>query len=256
MARLTDKVAIITGGAGGIGLAAAKRFLDEGARMMLVGRTAAKLEAAQAALDGGDRVAIATADVSDEAATQAFVRETKDRFGRLDILFGNAGTEGTVKPLTDLTVDEFDSVMTINVRGAWLSMKHAAPLIADSGGGSIILTSSVAGAVGVPGISAYTASKHAIAGLARSAAQELAGANIRVNTILPAPVDNDMMRAIERQAAPDNPEAARAGFLASIPLGRYGSNEEVAALALFLASDDAAFCTGGLYPVDGGFTAR
>jgi len=255
MAQLQDKVAIITGATGGIGGATAAAFLEAGARLMLVGRDAGRLDACTAKLGGGDRVAACVADSSGEADVARCVAETRDRFGRLDILFANAGAEGPVKPLTALSVAEFDHVQQVNVRGSWLAIKHGAPAMIESGGGSIVLTGSVVSAVGVAGLAAYSASKHAILGLARVAALELATSGVRVNVVAPAPIDNDMMKSIERQAAPDNPAAARAGFSALIAMQRYGRNEEVARLVRFLASDEASYCTGALYPVDGGFLA-
>ena len=256
MGQLDGKTAIITGGAGGIGLASARLFLDEGANVMLVGRTLSKLAAAKDTLGGADTIAVCAADVSDEVETEAFCKATVEAFGGIDILFGNAGTEGSVKPFLNFSVEEFDTVMNINIRGSWLSMKHAAPHMIARGGGSIILTGSVVSSVGVPGISPYCASKHAIAGLARTISQELAESKIRVNAIAPSPVDNDMMKSIETQAAPDAPDAARQNFLANIPMGRYATNDEVAKLALFLAGDHSEFLTGAVLPIDGGFTAR
>jgi NAD(P)-dependent dehydrogenase (short-subunit alcohol dehydrogenase family) len=163
MARLKDKVAIITGGAGDIGKVTAQFFLREGAKVLLVGRTKAKLEAVKASLGAGpDRLETCTADICDEADTQAFVGTCERLFGGVDILFANAGNEGTIKPLTALSVAEFDDVITTNVRGTWLSIKHGALAMAKRGGGSIVVNSSVAGITGVAGLAAYGTSKHAL----------------------------------------------------------------------------------------------
>jgi NAD(P)-dependent dehydrogenase (short-subunit alcohol dehydrogenase family) len=146
-------------------------------------------------------------------------------------------------------------VQQVNVRGTWLAIKHAAPAMIESGGGSIVCTSSVAGSVGVAGLAAYSSSKHAINGLVHVAALEFAKLGVRVNAVAPAPIDNAMMASIEKQASPDDPSLARQGFSGLIAMGRYGTNEEVANMVAFLASDEAIYCTGSIYPVDGGFLA-
>ena len=254
MGRLSGKRAIITGATGGIGGATARAFLAEGASLLLVARTESKLEELAAALDGGDRVACCAADIADEADTQRYVATAVEHFGGVDILFANAGSEGAIQPLLQMAAEDFDAVQRVNVRGSWLAMKYSVPHMPASGG-SIVVTSSVAGKVGVPGLGAYAASKHALVGLVEVAALELAACGVRVNAIAPAPVDNAMMRNIEKQAAPDAPEQAQAGFESNIAMKRYARNEEVASLVLFLASDEAGFCTGAVYPVDGGFLA-
>ena len=255
MGRLEGKVAIITGASGGIGSASAAKMLSEGAKVMLAGRDRARLDVVVKQLDGGDCVSVFVGDPSEEVDVIALVKETKSRFGKLDILFANAGAEGAILPLTAISVEEFDMVQQVNVRGTWLAIKHAAPEIIESGGGSIICTSSVAGTVGVAGLAAYAASKHAINGLVHVAALEFAKLGVRVNSVAPAPIDNAMMASIEKQASPDDPNLARQGFSSLIAMGRYGFNEEVANVVAFLASDEASYCTGGIYPVDGGFLA-
>ncbi len=255
MGRLQDKVAVITGATGGIGTRTAEVFLEEGAKVMLVGRTAAKLEAVRDSLDASGRVAICAADVGREEDVGRFVADTLNAFGRIDVAVVNAGTEGSIKPFFDLSSEDFDAVYSTNIKGSWLTFKHVAGAMLQSGGGSIVATGSVASLVTVPGLSAYVASKHALAGLVKSAAVELAETGVRVNLIAPCPVDNDMMRSIEKQAAPDQPSAARGQFEQLIPMKRYATNDEVARVALFLASDEASFCTGSIYNVDGGFCA-
>lgn len=253
MTKLNDKVIIVTGAAGGIGSASAKRFVEEGARVLLVDLEAGPLQEIAAQL--GDHAAWAAADVSNAADVERYVREAVDRFGGVDVLFANAGIEGKVRPLVDYAPEDFDRVMNVNVRGAWLGIKHAAPLIAKRGGGSIIITSSVAGLVGSPGLGPYVTSKHAVIGLAKTAALELGPLKIRVNTINPGPIENRMMRSIEQQANADDPDAVKTGFVGRIPLGRYGTNEEIASIALFLASDESAYCTGTIFVADGGLVA-
>ena len=255
MGRLAGKVAIITGASGGIGSATAAKMLQEGAAVMLAGRDHGRLDAVAAQLGNGDRVRICVGNPADEGDVAALVAETTAAFGGVDILFANAGAEGAIAPLTIITVEDFDMVQQVNVRGTWLAIKHAGPAMVERGSGSIICTSSVAGSVGVAGLAAYAASKHAINGLVQVAALEFAKLGVRVNAIAPAPIDNAMMASIEKQASPDDPSLARQGFSGLIAMGRYGTNEEVANLAAFLASDEAGYCTGGIYPVDGGFLA-
>jgi len=254
MHRLSGKVAIITGGSGGIGLATARLFLDEGARVVLVDLDEARLRAAAAGL-GGDAVEVVAADVSDEAAVRDTLGATVQRHGRLDVLFCNAGIEGAVTPLTDYPVETFDRVLAVNVRGVFLGLKHALPVMQRQGGGSIIITSSVAGFKGGAHLAAYSASKHAVVGLMRSAVLETGASGVRINTIHPSPIDTRMMRAIEHGRAPGAEDAARQMISTRIPAGRYGTPDEVALTALFLASDDSRYCTGGRYSVDGGMTA-
>lgn len=255
MGRLEGKVAIITGASGGIGGATARKFLDEGARVMLHGRDTGRLEAAAAPLNGGDRVALTVGDPSVEADVVALFAAATDRFGGVDVVFANAGSEGAVAPLTTISVEDFDAVQIANIRGTWLAMKHAVAPMQARGGGAIVATASVAGVVGVPGLAAYAASKHGINGLVHVAALELASIGIRVNAVAPGPIDNKMMASVERQASPADPSLARSGFTALIAMGRYGRNEEVANMVAFLASDEASYCSGSIFPVDGGFLA-
>lgn len=255
MGRLEGKVSIITGATGGIGSATARKLLDEGARVMLAGRDAARLAAAAVALGASDRVATCAGQPADEADVAALIAATVARFGAVNIFIANAGTEGKVMPITLTSLEDFEAVQHANVTSVFLAIKHAAPAIQAAGGGAIVALSSVAGEVGVAGIGAYATSKHAIAGLVRVAALELAAGGVRVNAVAPAPIDNAMIQSIERQASPADPSLARAGFTALIAMGRYGTDNEVANLIAFLASDEASYCTGGNYAVDGGFLA-
>lgn len=254
MQKLQGKVAIVTGAAGGIGSATARLFLREGAKVMLVDRDEDAL--ARLALEMGTAARYQAADVSRLEDTVHYVHRACEELGGIDILFANAGTEGKVAPLTELSPSDFDRVWEVNVRGVFLGIKYAAPEIAKRGRGSIVITSSVAGLIGSPGLAAYVTSKHAVLGLARTAALELAAQHIRVNTIHPGPIDNRMMQSLHEQVMPAEPQTVRQGFEAQTALGRYGTNDEIARLALFLASDDASYCTGSAFVADGGFTAR
>ncbi len=251
--RLDGKVAIVTGGSGGIGLATAKRFLEEGASVFLVDLSAEALQVAARGL--GERAGWSAADVSKPEDTMRYVKEAVARFGGVDIVFANAGVEGSVRPLIETSVEDFDRVIQVNVRGVWLAIKYSVPELVKRGGGSIIVTSSVAGVVGSPGLSPYVTSKHAVMGLVKCAALELAPMKVRVNTVNPGPIENRMMRSIEKQANPNDPESVKNGFLSKVALGRYGTNEEIASVALFLASDESAYCTGTSIVADGGFVA-
>jgi len=252
--RLAGKVAVVTGGSAGIGLATGRLFAAEGAAVVLVDLDAEGLQAAVAEI-GLASVSHAVADVSDEAQMRSALQAAVDRHGRLDVLFCNAGTEGYIAPLTEMPVEDFDRVMAVNVRGVFLGLKHALPLMQRQGSGSIIITSSVAGFKGAAHLAPYAASKHAVVGLMRSAVLETGASGVRINTIHPSPIETRMMRAIEHGRAPGAEAAAKQMITSRIPAGRYGTADEVAATALFLASDDSRYCTGGRYSVDGGMTA-
>jgi NAD(P)-dependent dehydrogenase (short-subunit alcohol dehydrogenase family) len=253
--RLAGKVAIITGATGGIGEATARRFLQEGAGVMLVGRSAEKLAATGERLSEFSETASFVADVTDEDATAAAVAATVARFGGVDILVANAGTEGRTAPIEQQTIANFEECLRTNVIGVWLWMKHCVAPMKQRGAGSMIALSSVAGVVGPQQMSPYNASKHAVNGLVRTAAIELATSGIRVNAIGPGPIDNRMIRSLEEQIMPEDPDGIRAVLTASIAMNRYGTSEEVANLALFLASDESSYCTGGIHMIDGGYTA-
>ena len=254
MQRLQDKVAVITGGTGGIGLAAARLFAAEGARVALVDLDQGALDRAVAEI-GPERAIGIAADVSDAVQVAGYVTTTVARFGRLDVFFNNAGIEGVVAPIVDYPIDMFDKVMAVNVRGVWLGLKYVIPAMASSGGGSIVITSSLGGLRGVPKLSAYIGAKHAVVGLMKSAALECASLKIRVNTINPSPIATRMIEALEQGYAPGATAMVKKKMEAAVPLRRYGTPEEVAHLALFLASDDSAYITGNSYPIDGGMSA-
>ena len=252
--RLKDKVAIITGGAGGIGRAAGERFVAEGARVLLADVDEHALRDAVADI-GSDQVSHCVTDVTDPEANERMVALADERYGGLDILLANAGTEGQVKPIIECDVDSFDRVIAVNVRGVWLGLRAAIPALQRRGGGSIVITSSTAGVKGAAGLSPYTTSKHAVIGMMRSAALECAPLGIRVNTVNPCPVETRMMRSLEEGMAPGAGETAREMYKRRIPLRRYGEPDEIAKLMLFLASDESGFITGSVYMADGGMTA-
>lgn len=252
MKKLENKTVVITGGAGSIGKTTAKLFLVEGAKVMLVDLDEQSLKEAVDEL-GSQHVNYCVADVTKAAEVKHYADEALKLFGKVDVFFNNAGIEGMVKPVTDYPEDIFDKVIAVNVKGVWLGNKYIVPILKD--GSSIIMSSSVAGLGGTPGVSAYVASKHAVIGLMRNLALELAPRKIRVNTINPAPVDNRMMRSLEEGFAPSHGDEAKKGFEQTIPLGRYAEPEEIAKLVLFLASDDSQYITGTTQVIDGGMTA-
>jgi len=259
VSRLTGKVAVITGGAGGIGRAAARLFTAEGAQVLLVDLNEAALQ--QAVQDtGSDQASYMAVDVTQPEPMQQAINTAVERYGGLDILLANAGVEGEVHLIPDYPVDVFDHVMAVNVRAVWLGLKYAVPAMRNRGGGSIVITSSTAGIRGTSGMSAYTTSKHAVIGMMRTAALEGAADHIRVNTVNPAPIETRMMRSLEemrtsQMGAGATVEQTKLTYASRIPLKRYGNPEEVARLMLFLASDESSFCTGGVYMVDGGSSA-
>jgi NAD(P)-dependent dehydrogenase (short-subunit alcohol dehydrogenase family) len=253
MKRLQDKIALITGGAAGIGLETARLFLAEGASVVLVDLKDEDLATAASDLQGD--VLTVAADVSSVDDAARYVRETLDRFGRIDVFFNNAGIEGKVAPLVDQKIEDFDRVIAVNVRGAFLGLQHVLPVMISQKSGSIINMSSIAGLKGSPNLAPYITSKHAVVGLTRAAAIEVAAHGVRVNSVHPSPVNTRMMRSLEDGFNPGQGDAVKGQLTASIPLGRYGESADIAALVLFLASDEASFITGAQYPVDGGMAA-
>ncbi len=254
MKKLTGKVAIITGGSGNIGLATARLFLSEGAKVVIADLNQEAINQALESLDSIEAAGI-VCDVTNPEDNENLVKFAVQKFGRVDVFFANAGVEGVVTPLEDYPIEVFDKVYNVNVKGVFYGLKYAFPEMEKSGGGSFVITSSVAGLSGTPNVIGYITSKHATIGLMRTAALEGASKGIRVNTIHPSPVDNRMMRSLEEGFAPGQGDAAKKGFEQAIPLKRYAKNEEIAKLALFLASDDSSFITGSKYVIDGGMNA-
>ncbi|AEG50869.1 3-oxoacyl-(acyl-carrier-protein) reductase [Sphingobium chlorophenolicum L-1] len=253
MAILDDRVCIITGGAGSIGLATARLFLSEGAKVVLVDLHEDALASAAAELASANVITQA-ADVGDAAQTRAYVDAAVAKWGRIDVLFCNAGNSGPIGGIEDYPEDAMDAVYRVHVRGSFLGAKHALPHMDK--GGSIIVMSSVAGLGGSPGVYAYCTAKHAQIGLMRSLAKEVAGRGIRVNSLHPGPIDNSFQTAIEDAFSPLIGGGDATAMLNSmIPMGRHGQPAEIAQSALFLASSMSAFTTGSILVADGGFTA-
>ncbi len=252
---LAGKAALVTGAAGAIGAATVKLLLERGASVAAVDRPGVSFAPLIQACGEAENLVTLEADVSDEGQVADYVSLARQAFGRIDIFFNNAGVEGVVKTVPDYPLDEFQKVMSVNVIGVFLGMKHVIPVMAAQGGGAIINMSSVAGLIGSPGLSAYVASKHAVIGLTRSAAAEWASHGVRINTVNPGPIESRMMRSIEGGVSPAGAQKAHDQFAQLIPAGRYGTPEEVARLVAFLGSDDAAYLNGSVYVVDGGMHA-
>jgi len=252
MGKLSAKSAIVTGAASGIGRATALLFAQEGASVLVADRDDAQGPAVAAEIEAaGGRAKFVKVDVSRPEDVQAMVRAAVDAFGKLDVIFNNAGIEGEMnKPTADCTLENWTRVIGINLTGVFLGMKYAIPEMLKSGSGSIINNASVAGLVGFAGIPAYCAAKGGVVQLTKCAAMEYAKQNIRVNVICPGVIWTPM---VER--ATGGTAEGREAFTALEPVGRLGTPEEIARMALFLASEDSSFCTGAPFIVDGGFVA-
>jgi NAD(P)-dependent dehydrogenase (short-subunit alcohol dehydrogenase family) len=256
MSRFTGKAVVVTGAGGGIGRATAARLAAEGASLVLVDRLKDALAETSAIIErAGVPAMTVDADVTAWSDVQRYAAAAVERFGGIDAFFNNAGVLGAVRPLVDYPEAEFDRVMAVNVKGVWLGMKAVAPVMAARGGGAIVNTASIAGLRGAPNLIAYTASKHAVIGLTKSAAIELIRRGIRVNAVCPAPIETSMARELEQGFGRDNPARAHERFAASIPMRRFGESDEVAALVVFLLGPDASYINGGIYTVDGGSMA-
>ncbi|MFI6309846.1 SDR family NAD(P)-dependent oxidoreductase [Nocardia fusca] len=251
--RFEGKGAIVTGGAGGIGKATAQLLASEGARVLLVDRDRDALAKAAAEVSG--EVHAFDADVTDDRSVRDYVERALALFGTVDILFNNAGIEGPVADVTEYPVADFDKVIAVNVRGVFLGLHHALPVMVRQGSGAIVNTGSVASARGLPGSIAYNAAKHAVLGMTRAAAAELGGTGVRVNAVLPGMIDTRMLRTLVTTMADGDTDAGLTAAAAAAPMNRTGSPLEVAAVVAFLASQDASFVNGAGYPVDGGALA-
>jgi NAD(P)-dependent dehydrogenase (short-subunit alcohol dehydrogenase family) len=250
MGLLDNKVCVITGGAGSLGLASARSFVAEGAKVMLVDLREIDLERAKAELKSSNVAAI-TADVSSSEATKNYIEQTVAKFGKIDVLFSNAGNQGPITPTVEYPEDVFDAVMAVHVRGSFLCCKYGIPQMND--GGSVIITSSVVGAMGAPGAVAYVAAKHALVGMMRTLAKETARRNIRVNTLHPGPIDNEFQAKIDAGIGKlAGGQDGRKLLDAAIPLGRHARPDEIAGSALYLASSLSSFVTGSMVMADGG----
>jgi len=251
MGIMEGKVCVVTGGGGSIGMAAAAALLEEGARVLLVGRTAEKLDAAVIALDAPTgALDTIVADVSDATETRKYLNRAVTEWGNIDVIFSHAGVSGVISPVTEYPEDVFDQVIATNIRGSFLACKYGLPLMND--GGSIIITSSIMGTRADPGVVAYATSKHALIGMARVVAKEAAPRNIRVNVFAPGPVSNEFQDIIEEKLTQIVGRNGTEFLNSIIPLGRHGKASEVAKMVLFLASDMSSFSTGSVFQADGG----
>lgn len=244
--QLKDKVAIVTGGASGIGKETVKLFVKEGARVTIADFSDAGEELAKELREGGAEVLFVKVDVRDEAQVAAMVDKTVEKFGRLDIMVANAGI-GDTTPAGDMPAEEWNKITGVNLTGVFLCNKHAVRAMKQSGGGAIVNTASILGHVGFNTAPAYTAAKHGVVGLTKSVALDYAKDNIRVNAVCPGFILTPLLGS----------DQAVLDYLVGLhPLGRLGKPEEVAQAILFLASDAASFITGSSLMVDGGYTAR
>jgi NAD(P)-dependent dehydrogenase (short-subunit alcohol dehydrogenase family) len=254
--RLDGKVAVVTGAAGVIGTATMRLLAERGARLVAVDRREQDLQAAIKGLPASAQAVAITADVTDEEEVADYVRATVEKFGAIDAFYNNAGIEGDVKPITEYSLETFRRVLDVNVVGVFLGMKHVLPVMLKQNKGSIINTASIAGLMGSPHIAVYSASKHAVIGLTKSAAWECTGTGVRINCVCPGLIDSRMLSAIIEGRNPgNNAPVPNDRIVERIPARRLGQASEVASIVAFLASDEASYVSGSAYTVDGGRTA-
>jgi NAD(P)-dependent dehydrogenase (short-subunit alcohol dehydrogenase family) len=249
--KLENKVVLITGAGGGIGQAAVRKFVAEGAKVMLADLGTEDTQQLVNEM-GPEHCACVAVDVSQDDQVENMVNACVKTFGGIDVFVANAGVEGEIGDIMSTDVSNLDKVLAVNVRGVWLGLHYVIPVMRDGGGGSIMITSSGAGVQGSPNTACYNASKHAVIGLMRCAALEVAQFGIRVNTVNPGAVETRMMTSIEDGFTEVGAGDFRALVEAGTPLGRYGQPNEIANMMVFLGSDDSSYCTGSVYMVDGG----
>lgn len=252
--KLAGKIAIVTGGAGGIGKATAKKFLAEGAKVTIVDISEEQVISVKEEFNSLGQVLAISADVTKEEDVKKYITQTINKFGKIDILFNNAGIIGEKAFIHEQDVKNIDNVFNVNVRSVFLGTKYAVENMMKNGGGSIINTASVDSFRGAPTQVAYSLSKHAVVGITKTAALEYAKYNIRVNSIHPSPVNTNMMRYVEKNS--QDAENAKANYEKAIPLERYAEPEEIAELVTFLSSDESRYITGSQYRIDGGMGAQ
>jgi NAD(P)-dependent dehydrogenase (short-subunit alcohol dehydrogenase family) len=248
---MNTQVVLVTGGLTGIGRATALAFAKEGAQVVVSGRHDEEGKKLVSEIrEAGAEAEFIHADVRREEDVHNLIEKTVERFGHLDVAVNAAGTEGVPGPITEQTAESYAATFDTNVLGTLLSMKHELRVMLPQKNGSIVNISSTYGRTGAPGASVYSASKHAVEGLTRSAALEVAGTGVRVNVIAPGPIETAMLDRFTGTAE------KRAGIPATVPLKRVGKPEEIAQVIVFVSSDKASFITGASYIVDGGKTAR
>jgi len=252
-----DKVAVVTGGGGGIGRAVCIKLADLGTRVVVVDlSTEIGSQTAELIKQAGGEARFVKADVTKADEVERYVKQTIAAYGRIDIFVNNAAWEGAVQPIVDLSVETFDQVIAINLRGAFLGLKYVLPVMLEQQSGAVINMSSVGGFVGSRGYAAYDSSKHALIGLNKVAALEVANHGIRVNAVCPGAVNTRMMRSLEEQNAPGAGEQYKKSKMAVIPDGRYAEPEEVANLVIYFASDLSSHITGQSLMINGGQIMR
>ena len=253
--RLDGKVAVVTGAAGVIGTATIRLLAERGARVVAVDRREQDLKTAIEDLPASAQALAITADVTSEDEVADYVRAAIDKFGTIDVFYNNAGVEGDIKPITEYPLQSFRKVLDVNVVGVFLGLKHVLPVMLKQNRGSIINTASIAGLMGSPQVAVYSASKHAVIGLTKSAAWECSATAVRVNCVCPGLIDSRMLSAIIQGRNAGNAPTPHEKIVERIPARRLGQASEVASIVAFLASDEASYVSGSAYTVDGGRTA-
>jgi NAD(P)-dependent dehydrogenase (short-subunit alcohol dehydrogenase family) len=251
--EFTGKVALITGGGGGIGRASALGFAQRGAKVVVVDLDQAEGEASAEMVrhQGGD-ARFVRADVTKSGDVQNYVKATLEAYGAIDCFFNNAGIEGKVAPTQEYDEAVFDAVISVNLKGVFLGLRYVLPVMLKQGRGAVVNTASVAGLFGGPGMAPYVASKHGVLGLTKVASADVARLGVRVNAVCPGPVETRMMRSLESQRNPADPRVVHDANSASTPTGRYATPEEVANVVMYLCSDLASDITGTHLVIDGG----
>jgi len=250
--RLDGRVAVVTGAAGVIGAATMRLLAERGAKIVAVDRRQQDLQAAIRELPASAQALAVTADVTREDDVAGYARAAVDQFGAIDVFYNNAGVEGEIAPITRYSLEAFRKVIDVNVIGVFLGLKHVLPVMLKRNRGSIINTASIAGLIGSPDIAAYSASKHAVIGLTKSAALECTATAVRVNCVCPGLIDSRMLSAIIEGRNPSTAPVPENKIVDRIPARRLGQASEVASIVAFLASDEASYVSGSAYTVDGG----
>jgi len=251
--QFAGKVALVTGGGGGIGLATCLGFAQRGAKVVVVDYDVALGQAAAGQVRAaGAEALFVRADVRNAPDVKGYVAAALEAFGRIDCFFNNAGIEGKVVPITEMEDDAWNAVIGVNLTGVFLGLKHVLPVMLKQESGAVVNTASTAALFGGPGMAAYVASKHGVAGITKVASSEVARYGVRVNAICPGPVETRMMRSLEAQRNPADPEAVHAANAAGMPTGRYTYPEEVANAVMYLCSDLSSNITGTQLVIDSG----